>query len=212
MDDLALQESLATAQARVRQLEAEYQHLVAELDPLIVELSISADSLAVEFKRLVREAAEAYASGQKELASALASERRARQAECEGLNAQANAHRQTLASKLGELRRQREVERGLRRELVTRRQPRRVAPKPSREWGWFSKFKSESQKTEILVGPDGQPTAEYPHVHVIHDETKGFIKIIASRGPTDHPFQRLLDGDALASEVDSVIAEMIAKL
>ncbi len=81
----------------VEKSRANYDRRVAKNQPQIDELSRQADELAVVFKRLVKEAAEAYAADDGELAKVLSDERKAKQAECEALNQRANRLRQELA-------------------------------------------------------------------------------------------------------------------
>ena len=199
---------------RLERLQGEYEALRIRAEPQLHELSAAADRLALEFKTLVRQAAEAYASGQKELASQLASERRAKQAECEGLNAQANALRRELKLKLDEVKAVRDDLRREQREARDRRSATAQAryPLPSREWGWYSKHSTRTGKTDIMIGKDGDLTEEYPHVHVIHDDDAGWVKVIASRSATDKPFQKLVDAKEGPGAVDQAIEEAQQRL
>ncbi len=79
-------------------LQAEYDEYLAYYQPQIDEMAHEADKLAEEFKRLIHEAADAYASDDGALAKELSNERKAKQARCEELNASVNELRQTLAS------------------------------------------------------------------------------------------------------------------
>ena len=91
--------------ARRRKLPAEIQRLQARYDamakshlPRIEQLSRDADRLAEIFKPLVQQAVDTYASGDRAGAKAISNERKAKQAECEALNEQANALRTELAA------------------------------------------------------------------------------------------------------------------
>jgi len=109
--------SVADMRRQVAELDARRQALLAEVatrrekyeaarakfDPRIAQYSNAADALAVQFKQLVRDAADAYARDEKELASQLAQERRAKQAQCEEMNGEANELRRKLGTKLDKL-------------------------------------------------------------------------------------------------------------
>lgn len=48
---------------------------------------------------------------------------------------------------------------------------------------WASKYTVRSGAIELLIDPDGNPTQAYPHVHVIHDEVNGEVRLVASIAP-----------------------------
>jgi hypothetical protein len=63
----------------------------------------------------------------------------------------------------------------------------------------------ENEKIELFVGRDGNPTMEYPHVHVIH-RGGGQVDVVASANEEHHPWHTTLErpdgnqvNDAVAS-------------
>ncbi|WP_195210587.1 hypothetical protein [Actinomarinicola tropica] len=100
------------------------------------------------------------------------------------------------------------------RKFIKQAQAERLAryPAPSRKGGWYSKYSSEDGTIHVMIGPDGNITTTYPHVHVIHDERGSEVRVVVSRGPGDHPHTFRLPGTASGNEVDAKIAEAIRLL
>jgi len=88
----------AELESRLSSATLRYRDLVATNEPRIRELSQQADALAIEFRRLYREASDAFAEDEKELAKQLSIEGREVQSRCEALNHEANEMRTDLRS------------------------------------------------------------------------------------------------------------------
>jgi hypothetical protein len=97
---LQLEEGIAQAEARLADISVRYPQNIKQLQA-------QADVLAKEFKALIPQAADAYASGAGAAAKSISNERKAKQAQCEALNAQAAALRQNLADLRGWLKERR---------------------------------------------------------------------------------------------------------
>jgi hypothetical protein len=78
---------------KISEAEVRYRSLAARNQPHIDELQGRANNLAIEFKRLYREASDAYTESDGALAKQLSAEGHRVQLKCEGLNAQANTLR-----------------------------------------------------------------------------------------------------------------------
>lgn len=84
--------------------------------------------------------------------------------------------------------------------------------RPARKGGWYTKYREGDGTIHLMIGKDGNTTESYPHVHIIHDSPGAEVRIVASRGPGDHPFKEVLPGTASGNEVNQAISRMIAKL
>jgi hypothetical protein len=76
---------------------------------------------------------------------------------------------------------------------------------------WYSKHHPRSG-VEVMFDKHGRPTIDYPHVHVIHDERKGEIRVVLSLGPTSHPELVTLPGDASGNEVNRAVETLCRKI
>ena len=81
---------------------------------------------------------------------------------------------------------------------------------PTRQGGWYSK--SRDGKVEIFIGPDGDLTAERPHVHVVHDDPNSEVIFIVTRIDGSHPIKTSLPGSATGNEVNAMIARLVKEL
>lgn len=91
----------------------------------------------------------------------------------------------------------------------------RVAARPRiTRRGWYSILHQNGTTgtIEMMIGTDGESTNSYPHVHVIHDESKNQIRIVASRSSSDHSPPEFLSGDASGNEVNAAIERAIRLL
>jgi hypothetical protein len=77
--------------------------------------------------------------------------------------------------------------------------------------GWYSVMRQDGT-IEMMIGPDGESTNSYPHVHVIHDESTGQIRVVASRSSSDHSAPEVLPYDADGNEVNAAIERAIRLL
>lgn len=93
-----------------------------------------------------------------------------------------------------------------RAEYARRQAAQKHYPAPSRDGGYYSRYISGNKTTEIFIGPDGNLTSERPHVHVIHDDSRGEIRIVVTWENNDHThFVRLpgtTDGNAVNAAID----------
>jgi hypothetical protein len=55
---------------------------------------------------------------------------------------------------------------------------------------FYSQMRNE--KVELYVGQDGNPTMDYPHVHVVH-RGGGQVDVVASANGEHHPWRTTLD-------------------
>lgn len=53
---------------------------------------------------------------------------------------------------------------------------------------WYTKYRSDDGRVHVMLGPDGTPTKTYPHVHVIHDEPGGEIRLHITRASMPNTF------------------------
>lgn len=77
---------------------------------------------------------------------------------------------------------------------------------------WFSRYRENQGTIELMVDRDGNPTNQYPHVHVIHDEAQGEVRFVLSFSPHNHPMRETLPGTASGNEVNAAIDRMVAEL
>lgn len=84
--------------------------------------------------------------------------------------------------------------------------------RPEKDWGWYSKWVEKDGSIHVMFDRHGNQTTSYPHVHLIHDEPGGEIRVILSRGPKNHPERIVLPGTASAATVDAAVAKLRAKL
>jgi hypothetical protein len=70
---------------------------------------------------------------------------------------------------------------------------------------WFSQYTEGEGTIEVFVDRHGEITAFYPHVHVIHDESRDEVRLVASRSAGDHIAAERLPGTASGDEVNDVV-------
>lgn len=85
-------------------------------------------------------------------------------------------------------------------------------PRPEKDWGWYSKYRSSDGTIHVMLDRNGEPTTKYPHVHVIHDEPGGQVRIVLSLRKGEHPETRVLPGTSSGNEVNAAIDQMLRKL
>ncbi len=76
--------------------------------------------------------------------------------------------------------------------------------RPSRDWGWYSKYRSSDNTTHLLLGSDGVVTSDYPHLHVIYDDGNNDTIIVVSLASNRHIHKETLH-KASGSDIDSAI-------
>jgi len=84
-------------------------------------------------------------------------------------------------------------------------------PKITTDKGWYTVMRSTGV-IEMMVGPDGESTNTYPHVHVIHDSQANQIRVVVSRSSSDHSSPEILPGDAYGNEVNAAILRALQQL
>jgi hypothetical protein len=81
---------------------------------------------------------------------------------------------------------------------------------------WYSKYNQRGeQEVEVLLDQDGQPTTGRPHIHVIHDEMKGEVRMHITAGTRNRPQRSdhiVLTGNVSGNEVNAAVAELVAIL
>lgn len=60
---------------------------------------------------------------------------------------------------------------------------------------------------ELFVDRNGNPTINYPHVHVIHHGSSGKVTVIASVSSGNHVWRKELSGNPSGHEVDAAVRE-----
>lgn len=95
---------------------------------------------------------------------------------------------------------------------IRQAQTERLAREADRSGGWYSRYSTADGKIHVMLDRNGNQTRSYPHVHVIHDERGDEVRIVLSRGPSDHPDIEVLPATASGNEVDGAIARMLRKL
>lgn len=86
------------------------------------------------------------------------------------------------------------------------------APPRAQRSNWYSKSDGRDETIHEMVDKAGHPTTEYPHVHVIHDERRNQVRVVASYAPGDHSETMTLSGDASGNEVNAAVEEMRRRL
>lgn len=89
---------------------------------------------------------------------------------------------------------------------------KKVATQGRLEGRWYSKYRSDDGKIHVLLDKNGNPTNKYPHIHVIHDEYGGEVRVVLSADPSRHPKVEKLPGDASGSQVNAAIERMMSEL
>lgn len=77
--------------------------------------------------------------------------------------------------------------------------------------GWYSVMRQDGTM-EMMIGPDGESTNSYPHVHVIHDDTQQQIRVVASRSPSDHSPPEILPFNTDGNEINAAIERALGLL
>lgn len=80
------------------------------------------------------------------------------------------------------------------------------------EGRWFSKYREQDGQIHLLIDLDGNLTNTYPHVHVIHDEAVGEVRLVASTRDRRRVFSETLSGDVSGNEVNAAIDRALAEL
>jgi hypothetical protein len=88
-----------------------------------------------------------------------------------------------------------------------------VPARPLAEKGnWYTKYRTDDETIHLMVDKEGNPTTEYPHVHVIHDEKNNQIRVVASYAKDRHSDTMTLSGDASGNDVNAAVEEMRRRL
>ena len=82
--------------------------------------------------------------------------------------------------------------------------PSSTYPAPTRKDGYYSQMR-EDRTVERFIGPDGDITAERPHIHVVHSEREGKIIFEVTQRDGSHTHHETLPITAPGSEVNAVI-------
>lgn len=71
--------------------------------------------------------------------------------------------------------------------------------------GYFSK--DEYGRIDVLVDRNGYPTSTYPHVHVVHNDSEGGIRIIASSSKGVQLYETTLPASSDGRTVETAVAK-----
>lgn len=149
---------------KAMQLRADYQ---ADIDDLKEE----ADNLAQEFKGLFRESQEAYSSGQGALAKSLASDGKAKQSRCEGLNRQVKSKIEETKRKIDALYGQADEKQKEAKELIHQAKTIELELKKKGRIAWATcvvKYSKRGYQRDIYAGMKG--TGQHLHDFYSIDE------------------------------------------
>ena len=83
------------------------------------------------------------------------------------------------------------------------RERRSSYPAPSRDKGYYSRDRGDGT-AEYYIGPNGDITAERPHVHVIHNPGEGRIIFKVTQSDGAHTHTEYLPITASGNEVNAV--------
>lgn len=86
-------------------------------------------------------------------------------------------------------------------------QASRSYPRPSRDWGYYSKSKGD--RIDVFIGRDGDITAERPHVHMIQNSPSSDYIFVATDARGRHSGERRLPAQASGNEVNAAIAQLL---
>lgn len=96
---------------------------------------------------------------------------------------------------------------------IRREREARSAPLPRATGSdYYSKYRSDDGKIHVFLDRNGNPTTSYPHVHVIHDERGGEVRIVHSSGDGTHPERTTLPGNASGNQINAAVADMLKRL
>lgn len=73
-------------------------------------------------------------------------------------------------------------------------------------------FDPRDQTVHIFVSPTGEMTTDRPHVHVIHDEIKNEVRVVATTAAGQHPVKEPLPGNVSGNQVNAVVEDLAAFL
>jgi hypothetical protein len=88
---------------------------------------------------------------------------------------------------------------------------RDVYPLPTRDEGYYSQTRKDGS-FEQFIGPNGDITAERPHVHVIHNVTEGQIIFAVTHSDGSHGQSEYLPIDAAHKDVNAKIKRLRRQL
>lgn len=80
-------------------------------------------------------------------------------------------------------------------------------PAPTRPNGYYSQDRGDGT-SEQFIGPDGDLTAERPHVHIIHNPSEGQIIFAVTHSDGTHGNRHYLLIDASGNEVNAKVDEL----
>ena len=80
-------------------------------------------------------------------------------------------------------------------------------PAPSREDGYYSELRNNGT-VGLFVGPNGDITAERPHVHVVHSPSENRVVFVATDRTGRHIHEETLPATASGNEVNAMVDRM----
>ena len=87
-----------------------------------------------------------------------------------------------------------------------------AAPPRALKSNWYTKYRTDDETIHLMVDKEGNPTTDYPHVHIIHDEKNDEIRVVASYNLHGHSDTMTLSGDASGNDVNAAVEEMRRRL
>lgn len=77
---------------------------------------------------------------------------------------------------------------------------------------YYSKWDPSGGRIDILVDRDGLPTNRYPHVHVVHNDSDGGVRVIASASKGAPVYETALPANADGRQVEAAVREARSKI
>ena len=84
-------------------------------------------------------------------------------------------------------------------------------PAPSRSNGYYSQQRPDGS-IDVFIGPDGDITAERPHVHIVHSPPENRIIFTVTDARGRHTHQEFLPASASGNEVDAMVDRLRRQL
>ena len=84
-------------------------------------------------------------------------------------------------------------------------------PSPSRDDGYYSQIRKGGE-IDVFIGPNGDITAERPHVHVVHSPPENRIIFTVTDSQGRHIHQEFLPATASGNEVNAVVDRLRGRL
>lgn len=78
---------------------------------------------------------------------------------------------------------------------------------------YYSKWdEAKKGRIDLFVDRNGNPTTGYPHVHVIHTDSAGGVRVVASTSKGAQVFHETLPATASGREVEALVARARSRI